>query len=337
MKTAELLHDDVLPGDYTLIFSLEVDLGEGPIVQQLSTQLVVLPAATSIPEVRFLGALPRVTLARLKGMFFDTNKSFLLPASTAVFERLREIYADHDPSDLLVVGHCDTTGDASVNDPLSLERADNTAAYLRDDVDTWLAMFDDGVAKKRRWGDAEDDAMLFSMPDFETKPPDEDPLRWFQRTRGLAIDGIAGPETRRQLITEYMALDGASLTDPESKFEIEITTHGCGENFPVDDSGDEALTRRRRTMPRSAGSTRGAVFLRQGVRHRSKASRQELTKGQHRIPGMAQAGEADGRARNHHAGYHPRPSPRRRVAAAAARHVCGSCRRHDSRRENGRR
>ena len=87
-----------------------------------------------------------------------------------------------------------------------LERADNTAAYLRDDVDTWLAMFDSSVPQKRRWGDAEDDAMLFSMPDFETKPPEEDPLRWFQRTRGLKIDGIAGPETRRQLITEYMAL-----------------------------------------------------------------------------------------------------------------------------------
>jgi hypothetical protein len=161
-----------------------------------------------------------------------------MPASTAVFDRLREVYAENEPAKLLIVGHADTTGDASINDPLSLERADNTAAYLKDDVDTWLAMFEDGVPEARRWGDLEDQAMLFSMPDFATKRPDEDPIRWFQRTRSLKNDGIAGPETRRQLITEYMALDGVSLAGEEPEFEIEITTHGCGENFPLDEAGE---------------------------------------------------------------------------------------------------
>jgi hypothetical protein len=234
-----LLHDPVLPGDYKLSFEVEVDLGEGPIVQKLETPLVVLRSGDPGPEVRMLGALPRVTLARLKGMFFDTNKSFLLPASTAVFERLREVYADNDPSELLVVGHTDTTGEPSVNDPLSLERAEKTVAFLKDDVDTWLAMYETSVPEKRRWGSDEDQAMVFSMPDFATRPPDEEPLRWFQRTRSLKIDGIAGPETRRQLITEYMALDGVSLGGDEPAFDIQVTAHGCGENFPLDETGEE--------------------------------------------------------------------------------------------------
>ena len=234
-----LLHDRVLPGDYELSFEVEVDLGQGPVVQKLETQLVVLRSGDPVPEVRMLGALPRVTLARLKGMFFDTNKSFLLPASTAVFEKLREIYADNDPSELLVVGHTDTTGEPSINDPLSLERAENTAAFLKDDVDAWLAMYETSVPEKRRWGSDEDLAMVFSMPDFATRRPDEDPLRWFQRARSLKIDGIAGPETRRQLITEYMALDGVSLGGETSEFEIEITAHGCGENFPLDETSEQ--------------------------------------------------------------------------------------------------
>jgi hypothetical protein len=238
-SNGRLVHDPVLPGDYKLSFEVEVDLGQGPVVQKLETQLVVLRSGDPAPEVRMLGALPRVTLARLKGMFFETNKSFLLPASTAVFDRLRQIYADNDPSELLVVGHTDTTGEPSVNDPLSLERADNTAAFLKDDVDAWLAMYETSVPEKRRWGSDEDQAMVFSMADFATRPPDEEPIRWFQRTRSLKIDGIAGPETRRQLITEYMALDGISLGGAEPAFDIEITTHGCGENFPLDETGEE--------------------------------------------------------------------------------------------------
>jgi len=238
-EDGRLLHENVLPGDYTLSFEAPVDLGDESVDQSLETQLVVLEPEDPTPELRMLGALPRVVLARLKGMFFDTNKSFLLPASTAVFERLRSIYAENEPADLLVVGHADTTGDASVNDPLSLERADNTRAFLEDDVDTWLAMYDTSVPSKRRWGSAEDDAMVFSTADFATKPPEEDPISWFQRTRGLLIDGIAGPETRRQLITEYMALDGVGLGGDDPEFDITITTHGCGENFPLDDSGEE--------------------------------------------------------------------------------------------------
>ncbi len=78
--------------------------------------------------------------------------------------------------------------------------------------------------------------MLLSMPDFRTKPAGEDAVRWFQRTRGLTVDGKAGPKTRRVLITEYMSLDGTSLK--EERVEIQATAHGCGEHFPLDDTGE---------------------------------------------------------------------------------------------------
>src|SRR5690606_12752888 len=228
-EQGRLLHDDVVPGDYTLSFDVTIELPDGPVVDTYETPLPVLDKGAGAPQVRLLGAVPRVRLARIGGLLFETNKSFLLPASVAVFERLRELYAENDPAELLVVGHTDTTGEPDINDPLSLERAENTVAFLRDDVDAWLAMYEPNVPAARRWGDDEDQAMLFSMPDFESKPPNEDPVRWFQRTRGLAVDGIAGPKTRRQLITEYMRLDGASLGGDAPEFDITITSHGCGE------------------------------------------------------------------------------------------------------------
>jgi hypothetical protein len=70
--------------------------------------------------------------------------------------------------------------------------------------------------------------MIAALPDGKEPPdPGETPVFRFQRTRGLKVDGIAGPETRRALVTEYLALDEATLPP-----EIEATVHGAGEHFP---------------------------------------------------------------------------------------------------------
>jgi hypothetical protein len=136
-----------------------------------------------------------------------------------------------------VVGHTDTSGDPGTNDPLSLERAESAIAFLKQDVDKWLERYETKVPQARRWGSSEDLAMLQSLPDFFERPEDEDPVTFFQRTRGLKVDGKAGPETRKQLITEYMDREEPILPD-----DLTITAHGCGEFFPLDQSG-EALDR----------------------------------------------------------------------------------------------
>lgn len=46
--------------------------------------------------------------------------------------------------------------------------------------------------------------------------------------------------SRPDLIAAYMALDGAELDAVE--FQINATAHGCGENFPLDDTGEELDT-----------------------------------------------------------------------------------------------
>ena len=192
----------------------------------------------STPQIRLIGAVPRVVLARLQ-MFFNTNKTFLLPTALPVVQKLRQIYADNSPGKLLVVGHADTAGDAAYNDKLSLERAKSTIAYLEDDFQTWLDCYGAGVESQKRWGKVEDHLMIISMHDFDTKPKGQDAVSWYQDTRHLTVDGQAGTETRTKLIQEYMALDGASLED--SGIKIDAVAHGCGENFPLDDADDTQL------------------------------------------------------------------------------------------------
>jgi hypothetical protein len=232
-----LFHDLVFPGDYMLKLESEFDLGNGPETEVVEAPLVVLPAAASKPQLRMIGAVPRLVLSRLRGLFFETNKSFLLPSTLSVFDRVRDVFRANSPAELLIVGHADTTAEPGINDPLSFERAKNTKAFLEDDVDAWLAMYETGVPESRRWGKNEDELMLASLEDFPRRSNDEDPVRWFQRTRRLEVDGDAGPKTRRVLIQEYMALDHASLAGDD--FRIESRAHGCGENFPLDDTGSE--------------------------------------------------------------------------------------------------
>jgi outer membrane protein OmpA-like peptidoglycan-associated protein len=231
-----LLHEQVFPGDYELTLTLEHFKGDvDEAVDTVATQLVVLAPEAGLPQKRQLGAVPRSVLAELH-LFFNTNKSFLLPTALPSVHKLRELYLGNAPCQLLVVGHADTKGGAAYNDKLSLDRAKSVIAYLKDDVEAWYEFYGESVDLKNRWGKVEDRLMIIGMPDFTTKPKGEDVVRWYQRTRGLTVDGKAGTDTRHALIREYLSLDGASLS--ELAGEIVATAHGCGENFPLDETGE---------------------------------------------------------------------------------------------------
>lgn len=96
-------------------------------------------------------------------------------------KQIRYIYAQNDPSELLIVGHTDTTAEPDINDPLSKERANSLRDYLTDNVDAWLKNYD--LPGKKKWGSHEDRLMIAAMPDFASRTEDEDIIEWFQRTR----------------------------------------------------------------------------------------------------------------------------------------------------------
>jgi outer membrane protein OmpA-like peptidoglycan-associated protein len=237
-ENGRLLQTEVFPGDYSLSLDLEFFEESDPDFTQdtVESPLVVLDASAGEPEERMLGAVPFSLLVRIRSSF-NTNKAFLLPTALPSMLELREIYTNNAPAKLLVVGHADTQGDAAYNDKLSLERSKATIAYLEDDVDGWYAFYGDGIEQAKRWGKVEDNLMIHAMPGFVDKPLGENLVHWYQRTRGLEVDSIAGSDTRHRLIAEYMALDGTSLSDFVG--EIDAVAHGCGENFPLDDAGAE--------------------------------------------------------------------------------------------------
>ncbi len=187
----------------------------------------------------------------MRGLFFETNKAFLLPCATPALRRLREVYEEHPGCEVLVVGHADTTGSDQHNLVLSVERADAMAAYLRDDVERWTGYFTGSQGVSSPWGTREVQWMLSALPEGEgpkfyageptgaqdgaTTQATKDFQAWSNATRGTALDedGVAGPLTRRELVAAYMELDGTSLPP-----DAVLRTHGCGEFHPAVDTGD---------------------------------------------------------------------------------------------------
>lgn len=196
-------------------------------------------------EVHTLVLQPRVVQAKLTGMWFDTSKSFLLPTARHSLQQIEQLYRANPESDLLIVGHTDLAGGAAYNDELSLERAKATAAFLTDDVAAWYDWYASDKPSDKRWGAAEDELMIEAVADDngEIIPGGTSAVRWYQETRGLTVDGDAGPQTRQALIAEYMALDKTTLPK-----EIRLTTHGCGENFPATQTVDGASEQTNRRV-----------------------------------------------------------------------------------------
>jgi outer membrane protein OmpA-like peptidoglycan-associated protein len=61
---------------------------------------------------------------------FDTNRSEIRPGLRAVLDRFAATMNEHAVTSVQIVGHTDSTGSDSVNNPLSLARAQGTRDYL---------------------------------------------------------------------------------------------------------------------------------------------------------------------------------------------------------------
>jgi outer membrane protein OmpA-like peptidoglycan-associated protein len=187
---------------------------------------------------------PPVALAHMHGMYFDTNKCFLLPTSVPSLKELVALYAKHAGSEVLVVGHADTAGIEDDNLGLSAERADTMKAFLSDDADAWLAWYEEDIPKGKRWGKVEDYDMIDALvPRFERRSArrvlayqkwhnaQKDVEGGRKKPEGweaLEPDGVMNATTRRQLVLDYMNLDGTSL--PKG---TRVVTYGCGEFYPL--------------------------------------------------------------------------------------------------------
>jgi hypothetical protein len=184
---------------------------------------------------------------RLVGMLFDANKCFLLPQGLPGIKAIIEMHQKCPDAAVLIVGHAGGDEDLAGLD-MALDRADMLAAYLTSKPEAWLDWFSPKKETRVRWGTREMQLMLSALPEGQepfykgnapgiTDASTIKAIKEFQKYSNenlgtkLAVDGKAGPETRKALVNAYMDIEDTTLSG-----DIVPTTHGCEGHF------DDTLT-----------------------------------------------------------------------------------------------
>jgi OOP family OmpA-OmpF porin len=69
-------------------------------------------------------------LIRLKGLSFEKNRSAIASKNYSLLQKVQNVISDVNPSEILIEGHTDSTGNKKLNDDLSKKRAESVQSYL---------------------------------------------------------------------------------------------------------------------------------------------------------------------------------------------------------------
>jgi outer membrane protein OmpA-like peptidoglycan-associated protein len=194
---------------------------------------------------------------RLNKSLFDFASSFIRPEISEDLKRLRSLIKAAGDVRAAIFGHADPTGQDEPNKDLGGRRARAVFALLTRDPDEWEKLFST-PADGDNWGlrstqiilshlerpdDTGGGAYYTGAIDGKFGPATDRAVRDFQGDHGLAVDGVAGPDTRRELYTEYMDAVAIAPDDPfvmapedfvgEGAQGGKGALQGCGEFNPV--------------------------------------------------------------------------------------------------------
>lgn len=245
-------------------------LPKGPEVHELPVDEACSEISIS-PDVETTLILTRrpVRRVRLVGMLFDANRCFLLPQALPGVRTIIALHRERPRDRVLIVGHAG--GDEHrAGMELALGRAEILRGYLTNKPEAWMKWFDRSKPSYARWGTREVQLMLSVLPaggtayyeGYASGVSDAKTVRAvkaFQKAKGLAVDGKAGPNTLTALVSSYMDLEDTTLGR-----DIDPVVHGCEGHFE-DTETEEGLQPDDRRMevfffageiaPKPAGST----------------------------------------------------------------------------------
>jgi len=229
-------------------------------------------------------AIMSVACWRLDDQRFDFDSSFILPGAATDFENLAVMHGDYADSPMSLFGHADPVGSDDYNKKLSGNRARAAYGVLTRDLDLWEKLYNEhdwGLkstqlilqelerleAEEAKADEADDDSSSDSAADADDAddadeeetgsfpvngkdtPAFREAVKRFQQNAGadagLKVDGIAGPNTRKELYRQYMDVlsskpDGSPFQVEPSNFlgegkdkQLKAAVQGCSEFNPV--------------------------------------------------------------------------------------------------------
>ena len=228
--------------------------------QQQPEPQPVLVGPTTADEFNTIGErlIPKGCF-RMEDIRFEFDSSFIRPEAKDDMPALADLIDRHTlsvpgppvektPPPLTIFGHGDPVGNDDYNKQLSGRRALAFYAMLIRDENIWEKLFTQPFGGDK-WGNRQIQTMLGAVGhspgpiDGVMGAQSTDAVKAFQSEKGLAVDGVVGPETRKALYRAYMdVLCGPRLElDKEKNFlarhkdgdGLKGDVQGCSEFNPV--------------------------------------------------------------------------------------------------------
>lgn len=188
---------------------------------------------------------------RIEDIVFEFDSSFVRPEVANGMAYLADLREKHEEGGALpplsIFGHGDPVGQDDYNKQLSGRRATAIYAMLVRDVDLWEELYTKPLGGDQ-WGNRAIETMMGALQgssESGTAPSPgltSDAVKAFQADKGLEVDGVVGPNTRKALYRAYMDLLCGPRLELDKKEDF-LARHedaggkgdyqGCGEFNPV--------------------------------------------------------------------------------------------------------
>jgi hypothetical protein len=175
---------------------------------------------------------------------FEFGSSFIKPDARDEMQELDSLMKAHPGAPLSIFGHADPVGQDDFNKKLSGRRSQAVYGLLTRNTDLWEDLYKNPLADDN-WGVKSIQIMLETVGhspgpiDGVQGSQTSDATKAFQQEKGLTVDGMAGPNTRRELFKAYMDF---ICVDKEGKpyqldHEKDFLAQGAGKNGKGDYQG----------------------------------------------------------------------------------------------------
>ena len=197
----------------------------------------------------------------IPGVTFEFDNSFIRPTVVNHMEKLDQAMERSPDAKVIVMGHTDRVGSEQYNKELSERRARSAYAFVTNQPDIWEELYN-----QEHWGTTVIQEILTDLG-YDPGPVNgvqgdqtTAAIKAFQADRGLKVDGVAGPITRRQMFLDYMT----------GKHDVQIADDqffppkfmGCGEFNPlVPPNENELANAGRGRRPGNEPNRRVVFFL----------------------------------------------------------------------------
>ena len=167
-----------------------------------------------------------IACAKVKGITFDSGESFIKPTVVDTLKTLATELQKYPEGKVMIWGHTDDderkADDEAYTKKLSDNRAKSVHAFILNDVDTWMKLYNE-----EGWTAGVFRIILKDLGKNVDNPNTQAAIKRYQTAKGFGGDGSLTIQTKKELFKDYMTKHDVDLPGVDKQRFMDPTYMGC--------------------------------------------------------------------------------------------------------------